>query len=126
MAVKVGVVQHRIMRVLWEEGEVTARHITDVLSREHDIAHSTVQTLLRKLEAKGVVKHEKRERTFMFRATVEEEEISRSAVHDLVSRVFRGSVYGLMAHLLETEKVPREELERLREMVDEQMRREKP
>ena len=53
MSVKLGSVQLRIMRVLWARGEATAREITDDLSRDGAIAHSTVQTLLRKLEAKG-------------------------------------------------------------------------
>jgi BlaI family penicillinase repressor len=122
MSYKVGAVQHRIMRVLWEEGEATARHITDVLCEEKEIAHSTVQTLLRKLEVKGVVEHERRDRTFVFRATVPEHEVSRSAVEDLLGRVFQGSVAGLVAQLLETEDVPREELRRLREMVDEKLK----
>ena len=122
MSYKVGAVQHRIMRVLWEDGEATARHITDVMSREKEIAHSTVQTLLRKLETKGVVEHERKDRTFIFRATVPEQEVSRSAVQDLLGRVFHGSVAGLVAHVLETEDVPPEELRRLRDMVDERMR----
>jgi BlaI family transcriptional regulator, penicillinase repressor len=126
MSIKVGAVQHRIMRVLWEEGEATARQITDVLSREKEIAHSTVQTLLRKLETKGVVQHERKDRTFVFRATVPEQEVSRSAVHDLLGRVFQGSVSGLVANLLENEDVPQEELKRLRDMVDERMREGKP
>ena len=122
MSYKVGAVQHKIMRVLWGEGEATARHITDVLCEEKEIAHSTVQTLLRKLEVKGVVKHERRDRTFVFRATVPEQEVSRSAVEDLLGRVFQGSVAGLVAQLLETEDVPPEELLRLREMVDEKLK----
>jgi len=122
MAYKVGAVQHRIMRVLWEEGEATARRVTDVLCREKEIAHSTVQTLLRKLEVKGVVAHKRRDRTFVFRATVPEQEVSRSAVEDLLGRVFQGSVAGLVAQLLESEHVPREELRRLREMVDEKLK----
>ena len=122
MSYKVGAVQHKIMRVLWGEGEATARHITDVLCEEKEIAHSTVQTLLRKLEVKGVVKHERRDRTFVFRATVPEQEVSRSAVEDLLGRVFQGSVAGLVAQLLETEDVPPEELRRLREMVDEKLK----
>ena len=47
MPISLGSVQLRIMRVLWDEGEVTARRITDVLSQAAPIAHSTVQTLLR-------------------------------------------------------------------------------
>jgi predicted transcriptional regulator len=107
------------MRVLWDEGEANARRITDLLSERTPIAHSTVQTLLRKLEAKRAVTHEQRDRTFVFRALIQESEVSRSAAQDLLTRVFQGSISGLMAHLLESEEVSPDEIMRLRRLVDE-------
>jgi BlaI family penicillinase repressor len=119
MSVRLGSVQLKIMRVLWIRGEVSAREITDELCESQEIAHSTVQTLLRKLEAKGAVAHERRERTFYFRPLIAENQVSRSAAHDLLSRVFQGSVVGLVANLLDHEEVSKEELARLRKLIDE-------
>src|SRR5688500_5198758 len=118
MAITLGSVQLRIMQVLWDEGEATARRITDALSRTTPIAHSTVQTLLRKLEAKRAVTHEQQDRTFVFRALVAESEVTRSAAQDLLSRVFQGSISGLVAHLLDGEDVAPDEMKRLRDLID--------
>lgn len=118
MAITLGSVQLRIMRVLWDEGEATARRVTEVLSAAAPIAHSTVQTLLRQLAAKRAVAHEQRDRTFIFRPLVAEQDVSRSAAQDLLSRVFQGSISGLVTHLLESEEVSPEEMERLRALVD--------
>ncbi|MDR3689902.1 MAG: BlaI/MecI/CopY family transcriptional regulator [Fimbriimonas sp.] len=118
MAITLGSVQLRIMRVLWDEGEATARRITDVLSEQSPIAHSTVQTLLRKLETKRAVAHEQQDRTFFFRALVAESEVTRSAAQDLLARVFQGSISGLVGHLLESEEVSPEEMQRLRQLVN--------
>ena len=117
MAVKLGTVQLRIMRVLWDEGEVTAKRITEALNANAPIAHSTVQTLLRQLESKRAVEHERRDRTFLFRALIKESEVTRSAAQDLLSRVYQGSVSGLVAHLLEQEEVPAEEIARLKQLI---------
>lgn len=117
MAITLGQVQYRIMRVLWDRGEETARGITDALSASSPIAHSTVQTLLRQLENKRAIAHERRDRTFFFRPLVMESEVSRSAAQDLLSRVFKGSISGLVAHLLESEDVSAEEMDRLRALV---------
>jgi len=106
------------MRVLWDEGEATARRITEVMGESSPIAHSTVQTLLRQLAAKRAVGHEQRDRTFVFRPLVAEHDVSRSAAHDLLSRVFKGSISGLVTHLLESEEISPEEMERLRTLVD--------
>src|ERR1022692_1810352 len=118
MAITLGTVQLRIMRVLWDEGEATARQITDAMSVTRPIAHSTVQTLLRQLAAKKAVTYEKRDRTFLFRPLVAEADVSRSAAHDLLSRVFQGSISGLVGHLLDNEPIPPDELARLRALVD--------
>ncbi len=121
MAMTMGSVQLRIMRVLWNEGEATARRISDALA---PVAHSTVQTLLRKLEKKGAVAHERRDRTFVFRPLVAESEVTRSAAQDLVARVFQGSISGLVAHLLEHEEVAPAEMARLRALVEAKAREE--
>lgn len=116
---RIGSVQLRIMRVLWDEGEATARRIGEVMSAESPAAHSTVQTLLRQLEAKGAVMHETKDRTFVFRPLVQEADASRSAAQDLLDRVFRGSVSGLVAHLLDNEEVSDDEMRLLRRVIEE-------
>ena len=119
---KLGEVQLQIMQVLWQRGQATAREITDELSRKKPIAHSTVQTLLRKLEAKGVVTHEVEDRTFVFRPVHQEAEVTTTATRDLLARLFNNSVYGLVAHLLKHEKISREEMARLRQLIKESKR----
>lgn len=118
---KLGRVQLEIMRVLWARGGATAREITDELNaagRAAPIAHSTVQTLLRQMESKGAVTHEADGRTFVFRAAHEEREVTSSATRELLSRVFGGSVSGLVAHLLTHEAISPGEMQRLRELVE--------
>ena len=117
--IRVGAVQTRILRVLWDHGEATARTITDELSQHAPIAHSTVQTLLRKLEAKGAVGHIVRERTFYFRPLVTSDQVVRSATRELLGRVFDGSAFSLVAHLVRHERITREELDHLRKLIDE-------
>lgn len=108
--------QLNIMRVLWERGEATARDITE-LNREEQIAHSTVQTLLRKLETKGAVGHESRDRTFVFRPLINPEGVQKRFTRDFVDHLFQGLAGGLVSYLLRTEKISPEELEQIRKLV---------
>lgn len=117
---KMGQVQLRIMQTLWKLQRATARELTDVLNREEPIAHSTVQTLLRQLEAKGAVDHEVEGRTFYFYPLVEHDKVKRSATRELLQNVFGGSVAGLVSHLLANEKVSSAELAELRKLIDKQ------
>ena len=118
-SVRVGAVQMQIMRVLWTRERATAREITDELSKNGDTAHSTVQTLLRKLEAKGAVGHEVEGRTFVFHPLVTEAEVRRSATRELLSRIFDGSPVGLVAHLVRHEHISPDELEEIRKLIQE-------
>lgn len=120
---KLGKVQLQIMQVLWARERATARAITDELNRQKSagatpIAHSTVQTLLRKLEAKGAVTHRLEERTFIFEPLHDKSEVETGAVGDLLARLFDRSISGLVAHLVKHEKVSPEELQRLRTIVE--------
>jgi BlaI family penicillinase repressor len=117
--VSLGSVQLKIMRVLWDEGKATARRVTDVLSEQSPVAHSTVQTLIRQLEAKKAVAHEQSDRTFLYYALIQEHEVGRSVAQDVLSRVFQGSISGLVAHLLDSETISDDEMGRLRRLLDE-------
>lgn len=120
---RLGKVQLQIMQVLWREKRATARQITDALCETAPIAHSTVQTLLRKMEAKGAVTHDIEERTFVFRPLYEENAVTETALNDLLNRLFQGSVYGLVSHLLKNETISQEELSRLRRLIEEETER---
>ncbi|MEX2139113.1 MAG: BlaI/MecI/CopY family transcriptional regulator [Pirellulales bacterium] len=122
-AIRLGRVQLRIMQVLWERRRATAREITEALNADEPIAHSTVQTLLRGLEAKRAVDHKVEGRTFVFFPLVREEQVARSVTRELLDRVFGGSVSELVAYLLKHENVSTDELRELRRIVNERSRK---
>jgi BlaI family penicillinase repressor len=115
---RLGRVQLMIMQVLWKKGRANAREITAALNRREPIAHSTVQTLLRKLEAKGAIDHDVDGRTFVFYPLVKEERVKHRAARELVQRVFGGSPAGLVAYLIEHEQVSPKELKEIRKLID--------
>jgi len=114
-----GRLQLRIMQILWERGRATAREITDALNASEPIAHSTIQTLLRRLEAKSAVAHEVADRTFVFRPLVQPEKVRRKATREFVDRLFGGSPGGLVSYLIRNERIPREELDEIRRLIGE-------
>ena len=92
------------------------------IPKDRPIAHSTVQTLLRQLETKGVVTHDKEDRSFVFRPLYHQAQVTETPLRELLQRVYHGSIVNLMSHLLKHEHVSPEELARLREMIDEETR----
>jgi BlaI family penicillinase repressor len=122
-ATRLGKVQLKIMNVLWKQGQATAREITEELNQTDHIAHSTVQTLLRGLMEKGAVTHQTEGRTFVFKPSVAEDRVRKSATRDLLSRVFDGSVSDLVSHLLKNEKVSKQEMDAIRKLINEKSKK---
>src|SRR6185295_9616845 len=89
------------------------------LPRELGLAYNTVLTTLRILEDKGFLRHTKAKegRAFVYRAVVDREQTSRTALRHLVSRFFRNSPELLVLNLLEDEDLSAKELSRIRELI---------
>jgi predicted transcriptional regulator len=106
------------MRVLWDRGRATVGQVLENLERSPKPAYNTVLTLLRILEDKGYVTHEKSGRAFTFLPVMAETEARRSALSQLLSRFFGNSPERLMLSLLGRDEADREEVERLRALID--------
>jgi predicted transcriptional regulator len=84
-----------------------------------DLAYNTVQTLLRIMEAKGLVTHHVDGRTFVYTPRFSREETASR----FLDRVFDGAASQLMLSLLRAERIPPAELERMHAMIAEARRK---
>jgi BlaI family penicillinase repressor len=119
--IRLGDLQLKIMKVLWDRGEANVAEVQSALADEP--AYTTVATMLRKMEARGLVRHRSEGRRFIYRAAVSAEEVTRSMADDLVERVFEGSLASAVSHLLRTREVSREELRELERLIAERKKR---
>ncbi|MFO0633505.1 MAG: BlaI/MecI/CopY family transcriptional regulator [Nannocystaceae bacterium] len=113
-----GKLQLAIMRVLWSQGESTAAEVQQALEPTHGLAPTTIATMLKKMEAKGVVEHRTDGRRFVYRPLVTEQGVTRTMVADLAERLFDGSAAALVSHLLDAHDVDAQELAQLKERIE--------
>ena len=107
-----------ILRIVWERGEATVGEVVDGLPSERDITYATVQTLLRRLEKKGYLKHEVRGKAHVFSAAAHKEEVISRTVKDFLDRLFGGDPVPLVHHLARHGKLDAADIERLKKLVD--------
>ena len=112
-----GDLQHAIMSVLWARGEATTSDVHEALREERGLALTTIATMLRKMEDKGIVAHRSEGRQFVYRPTVSEDQVRRSMVGELVERLFGGDPKALVAHLVSENEIDAGELDELRRRV---------
>jgi predicted transcriptional regulator len=111
-----------ILKVLWEHGPSSVRTVYRHLARssDKDLAYNTVQTLLRIMEEKkGLVRHHVEGRSFVYTPCYSRDD---SAV-GFLDRVFDGAAGELVQSLLRAERVPPDELERMRKLIAEARRK---
>lgn len=113
---RLGDLQLRIMRVLWRFGPLGVGEVRENLAGD-DLAYTTIATMLRKMEDRGLVDHETQNRKFIYAAAVAEQDVTRSMADDLVDRLFEGSLAQTVSHLLQTREVDQDELAELESLI---------
>ena len=117
---RLGDLQLRIMKVLWERRGASVAEVLDALDdADVSLAYTTIATMLRKMEVRGLVSHRAEGRSFIYSAKVEERDVSRSMANHLVDRLFAGSLFEAVSHLLTTREVSKEELKQLEKLISE-------
>ena len=76
MSVKLFDSELKVMDVLWKEGEMTAKQISDLLKKEIGWNMNTTYTVIKKCISKGAI--ERSEPNFMCRALVSKEEVQQA------------------------------------------------
>lgn len=120
---RLGDLQLRILEVLWKQPDSGVGAVHEALKPERDLAYTTIATMLRKMEARGLVTHREEGRSFLYRAAVEADDVNRSAGEHFVERLFEGSLADAVSHLLTTREVSREELNQLEKLIRDAKRR---
>ncbi len=107
-----------VMRVLWNRGAASTAEVQSALAPDRALAHTTVATLLSRLEKRGVAASRRDGRQLIYRAQVSEGEVRRSMVFDLVSTLFHGDPKALVTHLVRESEMQPGDLERVRALLD--------
>lgn len=114
---QLGNLQLAILRILWARGEATAGDVHAALQPERGLAPTTIATMLKKMEARGLVTHRDEGRRFIYRPAVSEDVVTRDMVSDLTDRLFGGKVTELVNHLIAEHDIDRAELAELNRLI---------
>jgi len=110
-----------VMNLLWRNERLTAREIREQLYPDATKAqHGTVQKLLQRLEDKGYVERDRSLSVHFFSAAISRDAYAGSQLESLAEKLTAGSFAPLITHLVEEKKISRDEMARIRAILDEQ------
>lgn len=108
-----------VLRALWD---AKAASVRDVLNHLHEhgrqVAYTTVQTVLSRLEQKGYVRSDKSGLAFVYRAKISREQFSQSRLSSLLDQLYDGAAGPLALQLLKTQKLTSDEFDELRALIE--------
>jgi len=104
-----------VMAVLWSAGSGTVTEVKENLSAP--LAYTTVLTILRNLEAKGVIGHAVEGKSHRFVPLLKEQDARRTAVSRVMEKFFSGSAEELVLHLVRDRALSRKDLKKIRRDV---------
>lgn len=111
--------QMDVMRTLWGQGERAITEVTQALAPGRRLAHTTVSTLLTRLQKRGLVASRRDGRQLIYRALIDEHQVRRSMVSGLLGSLFGGDAQALVAHLVREDAISAEDLGAIRKLLQE-------
>ena len=107
-----------VLRALWAAGRASASQVHETLSKHRQLAPTTVATLLKRLEKRELVTHDREGRQHMFRALVTEESVVTQTLDQVTDEVFSGDVTAFAAQLLARKDVKADDLAKIRTLLE--------
>lgn len=107
----------KVMEVLWEQGQKSAKEIVDVLSERIGWNKNTTYTVIKKCIEKGTI--ERGEPGFVCKALVSRDEVAQSETEQLIDKMFGGSSELFFSSFLRNQGISEEDAVRLTKMIEE-------
>ncbi len=107
----------KVMKALWQDGELRASRLAKLLNEQTGWNRNTTYTVIKKLIEKGAI--ERVEPGFLCRATISQEQVRRNEAVELVDKLFDHSASLFLAAYTNGKKLPADEVECLKRLVEE-------
>jgi BlaI family penicillinase repressor len=111
------------MKTLWDNGPLAARDVFAALPKGHAWAYQTVKTLLCRLVAKGAADYDQVGNSYLYRAAVARDEMTRREVRGVVERVVGEAVSPVLAHFIDEVDLSEDEIRQLQRLLDEKRKK---
>lgn len=125
MATQPTEVELQILNVLWEQGASTVRQVHDVLQLEKETNYATTVKMLVVMLEKNLVTRDQSIRPQVYKAAVSQKSTQKRVLKNVVEKMFSGSASSLVLQALSSGKTSQDELEEIRDLVDQLQKRER-
>lgn len=107
-----------ILQVLWTYGPSNVRFVNDKLKAERNVGYTTTLKVMQIMTEKGMLERDKKSRTHIYKAVIEESETKNQLIDKFISTLFGGSTSGMVLQALGNQKCSTQELSEIKKLID--------
>jgi BlaI family penicillinase repressor len=123
MEQKFSAAELQVMEEFWKHGRLSVREILESFPEKNQPPYTSIQTIVYRLEEKDAVRRVRKiGNAHIFEAVTSRQEATASFLHDLL-QLFGGKAQSVMAHLVESGKLTREDIRQTEKLITELERR---
>ena len=105
------------MQIIWSRGPCSVEAVHAALVPSRKLKESSVRTMLRRLEKKGYLSHESRDRAYIYSAGETPHNLAARAVRQIIDRFCRGSVEELVTGMVDAKVLSNADLDQLAQLA---------
>lgn len=114
-----------VLTLLWKNGPMTVREVHDSIRMDRKIGYTTTLKIMQIMFEKGLLERRKLGKTHIYSEKVDQEKTQKGIVSKMIKNVFQGSSKELVMQALGNSRPSKEELEEIRNFLDELKEQEK-
>lgn len=115
---RLGQLQRAVIETIWELGEATVRQVWRRLSKDRELAYTTVLTAMQRLEQAGWLRHRLEGKKNVYTPTRTRQQAGIKSVRTFIKQMYEGSSYLMFQHLIDEGELSDDELKKLRTLID--------
>ena len=124
MEIKLAKPELQVMDEFWSHGRLSIREIQESFPEEDRPPYTSIQTIVYRLEEKGAVRRVRKiGNAHIFEAAISRQQASGNLIDDLLA-LFGGRTQTVMAHLVESGKLTRDDIRETEKLISELERKE--
>lgn len=110
-------VEMAILRTLWERGPSSVREVHDTLRRSRETGYTSTLKMMQVMLHKGLLRRNESARPHVYQPAVPEEQTQRQILRELIQKVFGGSARKLVLRAVESQRISKNELTEIRDLL---------
>ncbi|WP_084766902.1 BlaI/MecI/CopY family transcriptional regulator [Clostridium nigeriense] len=115
---KISDAEWEVMKIVWSKEEITANEIIESLNGKQEWKNTTVKSLINRLLNKEAIGFRKNGKEYFYYPLISEEECIKEESQSFLKKVFNGSLNEMVLNLVKSEKLTKDDINELRDILN--------